>query len=103
MKNLFQIDGDNSNGEVSEVLIFTDKVKLERILSYGDPSPKGEWYEQSEDEWVALVRGAAVLEYGGGEMVELRGGDNLIIEAGVKHRVDSVSDDAIWIALFYKQ
>lgn len=103
MRNLFHIDDDNRAVEVSEVLVEGEELKLERILSFGHPSAAGEWYDQKEDEWVALIQGEAVLEYGGGDMVELAGGDNLIIEAGVKHRVRSVSDDAIWIALFYKK
>ena len=73
--------------------------RLERILSFGQASPEGFWYDQPEDEWVLLVGGSATLEIEGQAPVELISGDHLILPAGKRHRVMAVSEDAVWLAL----
>jgi cupin 2 domain-containing protein len=73
--------------------------RLERILSFGQASPEGVWYDQAEDEWVLLVGGSATLEIEGQAPVELISGDHLILPAGKRHRVMAVSEGAVWLAL----
>tara|TARA_R110002096_G_scaffold26518_25_gene81864 strand:- start:10252 stop:10581 length:330 start_codon:yes stop_codon:yes gene_type:complete len=82
-------------------LVQVGGVRLEQIISNGNGSEPDFWYDQEQDEWVMLVRGEAVLEFEGGEMVELAAGDALTIPAHGKHRVRSTSRDAIWLALHY--
>ena len=36
-------------------------VRIERIVSRGQCSPPGFWYDQRESEWVMVVRGHAEL------------------------------------------
>jgi len=84
--------------ETIEVLLQSGSVRIERIVSHGEASPAGFWYDQENDEWVALLRGTATLEYAGGEQKPLRAGDYLLIPAKVKHRVSEVSQDALWLA-----
>jgi cupin 2 domain-containing protein len=88
------------NPETIETLVNSGAVRIERIISNGSPSPDGFWYDQADDEWVFLHRGTATLEYEDDRTVELKAGDHLFIPAHVKHRVQSVSGDAVWIAVF---
>jgi len=83
-------------------LVQTESIRVERIISNGQCSPKDFWYDQEENEWVLLVAGAATLEFEDGGKVELKAGDYLVIECHVRHRVDQVSADAVWVAVFYR-
>lgn len=74
---------------------------LEYIVSHGQASEPGFWYDQDDAEWVLLVRGHAVLEFPNHELVDLKAGDFLLIPARTKHRVDYCSDDALWLALHF--
>ena len=49
-------------GEVAEPLWENSAFRLERIVSRGDVSPAGFWYDQEETEWVSLLSGCALLE-----------------------------------------
>lgn len=76
-------------------------VRIERIISGGHASAEDFWYEQDEDEWVMLVRGEArLLIEGRDEALEMLPGDHLELPAKLRHRVDFVSDDALWIAVY---
>jgi len=83
-----------------QTLLERPGVRLERIVSDGQVSEPGFWYEQSEDEWVLLLQGEAVLEYGDGTRVELTLGDSLLIPAGLRHRVAYTAPRTVWLALF---
>jgi len=101
MKNLF----DHLPCEKKEeflTLLESESVRIERIVSNGQSSPEDFWYDQSEHEWVLLLKGAAHLKYGDGSTVALRAGDHLHIPARTRHRVESVSPDAIWLAVHYR-
>jgi cupin 2 domain-containing protein len=90
--------------EVTEVLAGSDVVRIERIVSNGQSSPPGFWYDQEEDEWVALLSGAATLTLRDpDETIELVPGDHLLIPAGRPHRVEWTSPEreTIWLAVFY--
>ncbi len=83
-------------------LIKNDNVRIEKIVSNGQSSPKGFWYEQKENEFVLLLEGFAILEFED-EEVELEKGDFLNIPAFKKHRVKHTSqqEPTIWLAVFY--
>jgi cupin 2 domain-containing protein len=92
-------------GTVAEevtALLQTPSFRLEHIVSYGQASRPGFWYDQSEDEWVVLLRGTAVLDFGEDGSLNLAAGDSLKIPAHRKHRVEDVSEDAVWVALHFK-
>lgn len=76
-------------------------LRLERIQSFGQATPAGEWYDQAWAEWVAVIRGRAALAYDTGESVTLRAGDHLIIPAHHRHRIDFTSDDCLWLAMHF--
>lgn len=67
--------------EQFQTLAQKGNVKIERILSYGQTTPAGEWYDQTQDEWVMLVQGEAKLEYDDGSQIDLKKGDYVMIPA----------------------
>ena len=38
-----------------EILLARPGLRIERIVSSGQASPQGFWYEQAETEWVCLL------------------------------------------------
>ena len=46
-----------------------------------------------------LLAGAAVLRFEAGNKVALRAGDWITIPAHRRHRVESTSTDAVWLAV----
>ncbi|PIP08806.1 MAG: phosphoribosylaminoimidazole carboxylase, partial [Syntrophobacteraceae bacterium CG23_combo_of_CG06-09_8_20_14_all_50_8] len=45
--------------ELMEILAGSEAVKIERILSRGHRSSDDFWYDQEQNEWVLLLKGAA--------------------------------------------
>lgn len=99
VQNLFHPTDPEGSREVVELLLQGESFRLESIRSYGEPSPEGFWYDQADSEWVILLQGTALLAFEHGESEELRAGDYLLIPARRRHRVESVSQDAAWLAL----
>ena len=87
------------DGEVFETLFANPTCRVERIVSFGHVSPPGFWYEQEEDEWVVLLVGSAVLAFADGCVLDLRAGGWVSLPARCRHRVESVSQDAVWLAV----
>lgn len=90
--------------ELVNELVNHQHVRIERIVSKGHASPDGFWYDQSENEWVVLLQGSAVLRLEDGEEpIELKPGMYINLSAHVKHRVEWTEPDVdtIWLAIFY--
>lgn len=105
--NLFRLSSPLPGPEDDEsvdILSRANDVRVERIVSTGQASPPGFWYDQDEDEWVALLSGDARLRYEDGSVLSLNAGDFLFIPAHVRHRIDSTSSErpCIWLAFFRK-
>jgi cupin 2 domain-containing protein len=77
---------DDLHEELIEVLVETQNVRIERIVSTGHASPEGFWYDQNQHEWVVVLKGAARLRFED-STVEMKSGDHLNIPAHGKHRV----------------
>lgn len=91
-------------GESIETLISREGLRLERIVSRGDASPPGFWYDQDEHEWVLLVSGRARLQFDSEPaMLELEPGDWVQIPARARHRVawTDPRQPTVWLALYY--
>ena len=104
VSNLFD-DLPRSDEEITDVLHAAPGVRLERIVSRGHASPDGFWYDQAEDEWVAVLQGAARIAFADGSPdAELRAGDHLLIPARRRHRVAWTlpGEETIWLALFHE-
>jgi cupin 2 domain-containing protein len=87
-----------------ETLLARPGVRIERIVSTGQASPPGFWYEQPEAEWVLLVSGAALLRFEDEAAARhLSAGDWLLIEPMRRHRVEWTAADAptVWLAVHY--
>ena len=90
--------------ELTQTLIQSGNVRIERIVSFGQASPEGYWYDQQESEWVIVLQGEAKLELQDQpETIHLKRGDFLNIPAHRKHRVLWTVEDrpTIWLAVFY--
>ncbi len=99
-KNLFDLSTfADTESEQFDTLLETGGFRLERIASFGQATPEGQWYDQAETEWVAVLRGTATLLYDDGKRVVLQSGDHLIIPPRRRHRVASASGDCLWLAL----
>ena len=100
--NLLRSSEQPANAEETKTLFTADDARIEQIVSHGHSSPDGFWYNQPDAEWVALIKGFATLLVEGQGSLELGAGDYLLIPAHVRHRVESVSDDAVWLAVHLK-
>ena len=78
-------------------------LRIERIVSTGQCSPPGFWYDQPDGEWVAVLQGAGRIAYEDGAEEELRAGDHTWIAPHRRHRVAWTSPDepTVWLAVFY--
>jgi len=72
--NLFVDALPPQEGERTETLLTQKNLVIERTISSADIAPHE--YVQSQDEWVVLLRGNAILNVAG-EIVELNAGDYL--------------------------
>ncbi len=90
--------------EVFETLIENRHFKLERIISKGQATPPGEWYDQERNEWVILLKGRAGVSFEDQPGVrDLQPGDFLSIPKHRRHRVEwtDPAEETIWLALHY--
>ncbi len=92
------------NKEIPETLLDTQQFRLERILSTGQKTPPGEWYDQNTNEWVTLLSGEArVFFEGESEVCVMHPGDYVHIPAHRRHRVEwpDPEQKTVWLALHY--
>ena len=91
-----------SRDERFDTLLSRPGVRIERIVSTGQASPQGFWYDQAESEWVCVIAGSAsVLIHGDPEPRILVAGDWLEIPPHVRHRVEwtDASQPTVWLAV----
>lgn len=102
-ENLLQGLPDAGRGEVFAALVDAGGVLIERIVSQGQASAPGFWYEQARAEWVLVLQGAARLQWEDGSVVALQAGDHLLIPAGRRHRVDwsDPVQPTVWVAVHF--
>ena len=107
MPNFFQdIPAGREAEERIGHLLNRPGLRIERIVSTGQASPPGFWYDQSEHEWVLLLQGGAELTLDtatGPQTVRLLPGDSLELPAHRRHRVEATRTDppTLWLALFW--
>ena len=103
--NIFNNIPEDLPDELVEVISGTENIRIERILSRGQASPPGFWYDQEMDEFVLLLRGRAGLVFDGKmDRIEMKPGDYVHIPAHVKHRVawTDPKHETVWLAIHYR-
>lgn len=103
LENLFADIPDDLPEELIQSLLSTPGLRIERIISLGHASPEGFWYDQEDDEWVLLLKGAACLRFEGEEPIELQPGSFVNIPARRRHRVEwtDPGESTVWLAVHY--
>ena len=103
MSNLFTNLPNDLSNEVFTDLVTSHSVRIERIVSSGQSSPKSGWYDQDENEWVLVLEGFGSILFEDGTERTLNKGDYLTIPAYQKHKVSKTDPDnlTIWLAVFY--
>lgn len=101
--NIFESLPEDISKEIVSELVRGDNIKIERIVSKGHSSPASGWYDQADNEWVAVLKGAAKIAFEDGEEVELTSGSYLTIPARTKHKVTWTTPDTetVWLAVHY--
>jgi len=105
LNNIFSTVPSFMQDEISETLLRTEAFKLERIVSSGQVTPEGEWYDQDMNEWVILLSGSAGLLFeDDDEVFVMNAGDYIQIEPHQRHRVEWTDPEqrTIWLALHFK-
>jgi cupin 2 domain-containing protein len=100
--NLLAASSGQTDAEVIEVLAQHAGIRIERIVSTGQASPPGFWYDQPDDELVVLLAGSAVLRFEDDEnRFDLAPGDWVEIPAHVRHRVEFTQAEppTVWLAV----
>lgn len=102
--NLFAGVNHDANEERFDTLVSSNGVLIERIVSTGQASPQGFWYDDAREEWVALLAGAATLEFADAAEPprHLRPGDYVRIPAHCRHRVSWTDPTvpSVWLAVY---
>jgi cupin 2 domain-containing protein len=92
--------------EITDLIVAGPGVRIERIVSFGQSSPAGFWYDQPEAEWVLLLAGAARLRFADETQARMLGpGDAVAIAAHRRHRVEwtDPATPTVWLAVFYQE
>lgn len=91
------------DAETTENLLAGDGIRIERIVSHGQASPDGFWYDQDMAEWVVVLSGHARLSIAGEPTErELAPGDTVYLPVHCRHRVTWTDPDqpTVWLAVF---
>ena len=101
--NLFDQIPEKMPQEIITELLSAKNVRIERVVTFGQVSPEGFWYNQPENEWVLLLEGSATLRFKNQE-IEMLPGDYLNIPAEMRHRVEKTAKNkrTVWLTVFYK-
>lgn len=90
--------------EIIQILHNSTDISIKKIISTGQISPPGFWYDQPRNEWVIVLKGNAVIEFAeGNRLHKMQKGDFLFIPAHQKHRVNytSTHEVTVWLAVFF--
>jgi cupin 2 domain-containing protein len=103
--NLFAHFDPFSQEEQHSLLLARPGLQIARIVSTGQASPPGFWYDQSQHEWVVLLAGEAKLVFEDEAAPrDLVPGDFVEIPAHCRHRVEWTDPEVptVWLAVFYE-
>jgi cupin 2 domain-containing protein len=101
-RNLLTDLPEPSDVEVFDELLRLPGLRVERIVSAGQASPPGFWYDQPQREWVLVLAGAAALRFEDEAAPRRLGpGDFVDIAPRRRHRVEWTDPErpTVWLAL----
>lgn len=103
MENIFRDISRRAASEQVEALFARPGLRIERIVSTGQASPPGFWYDQPQDEWVIVLRGGAGLLVEGEAERTLGPGDFAFLPARRRHRVvwTAADEPTVWLAVHF--
>jgi cupin 2 domain-containing protein len=104
--NIFSGISPASRKEQTTPLLSEPNVRIERIVSHGQASPPGFWYDQDQHEWVIVLQGAARLRFEGAEgAIDLAPGDHIHIPPHARHRVEwtTIDTPTVWLAVHFSR
>jgi cupin 2 domain-containing protein len=103
MENIFEEIRRQLAEEQADALLVRPGLRIERIVSTGQASPPGFWYDQPRDEWVIVLRGDAGLLIEGETERRLGPGDFVFLPARKRHRVTFTAADepTVWLAVHF--
>ena len=105
LSNLFADLPPPGAGEHSDELVLSAGLRIERIVSHGEASPPGFWYDEAWHEWVVLLKGRALLRFADEPAPRaLEPGDCVTIAAHRRHRVEATAaaEPTLWHAVHYR-
>lgn len=102
-QNFFSNIPENLSEEIIETILTHNNIRIERIISKGQSSPEDFWYDQTENEWILVLAGKAMIKFEDESIITLHKGDYLLIPANQKHRVEWTDPEqhTIWLAIFF--
>lgn len=102
--NLFADLPERADPEAFCDILARPGLRIERIVSFGQASPEGFWYDQPDSEWVVVLAGAARLRFENEPSARLlMPGDYVSIPARRRHRVEwtDPAQPTVWLAVHY--
>lgn len=82
--------------EETEILLSSENIVIKRIVSGAQVITPS--YCQSEDEWVLLLAGTALINIDGKD-IHLTPGDTLFIPRETVHTVLDTAENTVWLAI----
>ena len=104
VRNLFASVPQSLPAELVDVIVQAECVKIERIVSTGQATLPGKWYDQETNEWVVVLQGSAGLRFEGDlDVLVLGPGNHIAIPAHRRHRVEwtDAGQPTVWLAVHY--
>lgn len=102
-ESIFHATSGAAGTEDFLTLFESGNVKIQRIVSHASATAENDWYDQAHREWVLVVRGRAVLEFEGGQRMELKEGDYLTLPPHARHRVNKTGPETIWLVVHLEE
>jgi cupin 2 domain-containing protein len=102
--NLFTDVARDLRDEQVTALLAVANLRIERIVSTGQASPPGFWYDQDWAEWVIVLAGSAGLLIEGEPAPRvLMPGDYLHLPAHMRHRVEwtDAGQPTVWLVVHH--
>jgi cupin 2 domain-containing protein len=105
-RNIFDDLPASSMEEDISILFERPGAMIERIVSTGQASPPGFWYDQDWTEWVVLLAGAARLRFEDeAEDRVFAPGDHALIAPRRRHRIEWTQSEppTLWLAVHIRE